>query len=162
MDTKRRIFELIIKGYTKQQIVSLIPELTMNQLTYIMRKNHWKISKKTKAYAIYSGRDQYVKTNIIVRQDKNYKECPFIGVSIHHKSVFTKQTVYVTAITYKKKRYKKASNNIRLVLKYRDDFYREHMPEKLNIIKKKELIWFLKHPFNKFFFNFLKYKLNLI
>ena len=162
MNIERQIFELIIKGYTKKQILVLIPDLTMNKLTYIMRKNHWKISKKTKAYAIYSGRDQYIKSNVIVRQDKNYKECPFIGVSIHHKSLFTKQTVYVTAITYKKKRYKKASNNINIVLKYRDDFYREHMIEKLKIIKKKEMLWFLKHPFNKFFFNFLKNKLNLI
>ena len=162
MNIERQIFELIIKGYTKKQILVLIPDLTMNKLTYIMRKNHWKISKKTKAYAIYSGRDQYIKSNVIVRQDKNYKECPFIGVSIHHKSLFTKQTVYVTAITYKKKRYKKASNNINIVLKYRDDFYKEHMTEKLKIIKKKEMLWFLKHPFNKFFFNFLKNKLNLI
>ena len=162
MNIERQIFELIIKGYTKKQILVLIPDLTMNKLTYIMRKNHWKISKKTKAYAIYSGRDQYIKSNVIVRQDKNYNECPFIGVSIHHKSLFTKQTVYVTAITYKKKRYKKASNNINIVLKYRDDFYKEHMTEKLKIIKKKEMLWFLKHPFNKFFFNFLKNKLNLI
>ena len=162
MNTEHKIFEFIIQGFTKQQIISLIPELTMNQLTYIMRKNHWKISKKTKAYAIYSGRNKSIKNNVILRNDKNYNECPFIGISVHHKSCFTNNTVYVTAVTYKSKRYKKASNDIIKLLKYRDDFYKTYMPEKLKIIKHKELIWFIKHPFNKFSFYFLKYKLNLI
>lgn len=159
MNTEKQIFDLLNRGYSKQQIVTLIKGLTMNQLTYIMRKRKWGISKNTKSYAIHSGRKQYTKKNVITRSDKNYKLCPFLGVNIHHKNNITKNTVYVVAITYNGKRHKKASNNLIKILHYRDDFYKQYCPEKLKIIKKKELKWFLTHPFSKYCWVFVKYKL---
>ena len=159
MTKEQMIFQYICKGYTKKQILSLINGLTSNQLDYIMRKNKWKVSRKTKAYAIYGGRKKFIRENVITRVDKNYKDCPFVGVSIHHVCKISKKTVFVVAITHNEKRYKKASTDIQKVLEFRRSFYKENGKQKLKQINRKEFWWFIKHPLNKFIFEYIRYKI---
>ena len=164
--TKTEYLVIYYIGYswTKEEIMKAL-NIDKEELERILKKYNLKISKNGIKRAAKYKRNEYVKKNIIIRQDKKTKECPFICVTVHKQLKTKNKTVFSLSIKDNGKKLRKRSKKLLQILRCRNEFLKNNNQDKLKQIRKAELQWFLHNPFTKFsivwilqLFNFQKTK----
>lgn len=150
--TKIEYLVIYYVGYSwnKEEIMKAVG-IDKDELERILKKYKLKISKKGIKRAASYKRKEYTRKNIIVRNDKKNKECPFICVTVHKQLKTKKKTVYSLSIKDNGKKIRKRSKKLINILRIRNKFLKDNNTEKLKQIRKFEFYWFLHHPFTKFF-----------
>lgn len=153
MPDVRKIVDNMLAGYTKKEICRAngLDEKAFNKF---LRKNKIKMSKKSISRQIQISVAKHHENFVQIHKDKNFKVCPFLSISVQ-KRKRNSNKLYTVAIRDKKHNFHKASKNICRLLKIRNKFYKENMPNRYKELRKAEFRWFIRHPFSKFIFHYV-------
>ena len=136
-------------SWNKEDIMKAL-KISKEELEQILKKYNLKISKNGIKRSAREKRREYTNKNIIIRQDKKMKECPFTCITVHKQLKTNKTTVYSLSIKDNGKKLRVRSKNLIKILQIRNNFLKTNNNNKLKQIRKIEFQWFLHHFFTRF------------